>query len=414
MISRRRLHLAGLTLVVVLAAAPSGAQEECVQLPPGAVAWWPADGTLEDVVGGHDAQDLGWAFPVVFSPGRVGQAFDFDAFDTALVVQHDDALNFGPGDEYTLALWMRTRRVLNTAAAVLVSKWQGFSQPFPYEVRISATTGADNLGRVAGVCFDETSSAAAQTTQALDDETFHHLALVFRHPDLTIDNHVDGTLESSTTYPAPLGSLANPSDLHFGIRANPINPYSATNYRGLLDEIMIFDRALSACEIDAIHAAGEAGVCRGDSDSDGYADYEDNCPQDPNDPQTDTDGDGVGDECDCARLNPSHSVVPPEVCSLTLSRNGDVETLDWTSLTEISGSGTRYDVLRGYLDELPVGTGASELCVADDLDTPSFEDPFEPAPSEGVWYLVRAVSQCGQGSWGFTSSDVQRISPACP
>jgi hypothetical protein len=46
----------------------------------------------------------------------------------------------------------------------------------------------------------------------------------------------------------------------------------------------------------------------GDSDGDGVADSEDNCPSVPNPDQTDTDGDGVGDVCDrCLTVNKAGS-----------------------------------------------------------------------------------------------------------
>ncbi|MDX1390579.1 MAG: hypothetical protein R3344_15425, partial [Acidobacteriota bacterium] len=225
--------------------------------------------------------------------------------------------------------------------------------------------------------------------------------------------YTDAVLDVWRTYPQDLGGISNTDNLYFGQRGNGI---SSTDYDGLLDDIMIFDRALTACEIEEIYAAGAAGICQGDTDGDDWADYEDNCPLQEND-QTDSDLDGVGDECDCAALNPSHSVVPPEVCTLILDRDEashETARLSWSSVSSISGDGTRYDILRGFIDELPVGIGGSEECVHDDLDATETDDDFEPLPGQGVWYLVRAVSLCGQGSWGFTSSEFERISPACP
>ncbi len=48
-------------------------------------------------------------------------------------------------------------------------------------------------------------------------------------------------------------------NLHFGKRAD--GPFSENLYQGLIDEPSLYNRALSATEIAAIHAAGSAGKC---------------------------------------------------------------------------------------------------------------------------------------------------------
>ncbi len=407
-----RIRLLAIALLLAVAGPSARAQETCIDLPPGARAWWPADGTMEDVVGGHDAVDLGWAFSVEFSPGRVNEGFDFNAFDTGLKVLHSNDLNFDPTADYTLMFWMATDRFSQIGDAVLISKWRGFTQPFPYEVRLKHESTSPVLGRMVAVCWDETSTASVRTEKVLDDSAFHHVANVFSHSTMTLQHHIDGKLDSSASYTTPLTALANDHNLHFGIRMGTINPVSATNYRGMLDEIMIFDRALSTCEIAALHETGGEGVCRGDRDFDGLADYDDNCPDVANATQDDPDGDGVGSACDCAALNPAYGRVPPEVC-MGIVKEGQDARLSWAPLDAYGGAGTRYDVLTGMLHELPVGVGVSEQCIREDLDALEAIDSSIPPPGTGIWYLVRADSQCGNGTWGRTSSDVERISAIC-
>jgi hypothetical protein len=294
----------------------------------------------------------------------------------------------------------------------LVSKYRQWNLPYPYEIRMRARPLADpgpNAGTIYAQSHDETTYATARTSRVFDDDEFHHVSAVFHHSVKTIEVHADGALEAQSTYPQDLGVLAN-GDLWFGIRSNRTR---ATCYDGLLDDIMIFDRALSMCEIRRVYEAGSAGVCRGDGDVDGLMAYEDNCPDVANLDQADIDDDGHGDACDCSPLNPNYGVVPPEVCALIMEHNGGVTKLSWPSMATEGGAGVRYDVLRGYIDELPVGIGGSESCLENDLDALETEDSFTPAPGTAVWYLVRAGSQCGDGSWGFTDGDFERVSPAC-
>ncbi len=86
-----------------------------------------------------------------------------------------------------------------------------------------------------------------------------------------------------------------------------IPPGSRSRFQGRLDEVEIFNRALSASEIQAIFNAGSAGKCKQvlDEDEDGIPDSSDNCPNTPNPAQEDADGDGSGDACDnCPIPNP--------------------------------------------------------------------------------------------------------------
>jgi hypothetical protein len=66
-------------------------------------------------------------------------------------------------------------------------------------------------------------------------------------------------------------------------------------FEGLLDEVSIYNRALSDSEVlqgykKSLHGQGYTG--------DGVGDVCDNCPDVFNPDQADTDGDGIGDACD--------------------------------------------------------------------------------------------------------------------
>jgi hypothetical protein len=407
-VPRRRIRaLASLSTFAILASGAASAQE-CVQLPRGVISWWPGDEDRIDLIGGHDAVDAG-ATPSSFAPGRVGYAFDFQGFDTRLQVDHHPDLDFSLDDEFSIVFWMRTPRVNENGQLTIVNKWNG-SQATPYAYTVNITPDPQpRTGTVWAASWDGSTQPIARTDRVLDDDAFHHIAAVFRHPERRIEVHVDGSLDATRVYETDLTAIGNDDPLYFGMTS----VYSSTDYIGLLDEVMIFGRALSTCEIRSLYEAGGQGVCRGDVDEDGVADYEDNCPDAANELQDDVDLDGVGDTCDCSALNPAFGIVPPEVCALEVGADGDDDRLSWVPLAELSGSGTVYDVLSGRLDELPVGTGPSELCLQDDLGGSITHDSSVLDPGEGIWFLVRGDSLCGDGTWGDTSSGIARISPAC-
>ena len=126
----------------------------------------------------------------------------------------------------------------------------------------------------------------------------------------------------------------------------------------------------------------------------------------------DDDGDGLSAcEGDCAPADGSVFAVPDEIAGLMFA--GDKETLSWTSAAPSAGSGTVHDVVRGAVDELPVGTGPSEVCLAPGAGSTT-ADPDSPSVSETFWYLVRGRNACGVGGYGFESGGAERTSDACP
>ena len=138
-----------------------------------------------------------------------------------------------------------------------------------------------------------------------------------------------------------------------------------------------------------------------DSDHDGIGDA---C--DP-----DTDGDGVANVSDCAPLDPALKGIPAPITGLGLG--ADRVTLMWDSAAPSGGSATVHDVVRGKIENLPVG-GPGETCVASGIPETSGEDPGQPLRGRAYWYLVRGRNACGAGSYGTTSSGAPRISGACP
>ena len=104
---------------------------------------------------------------------------------------------------------------------------------------------------------------------------------------------------------------------------------------------------------------------------------------------------------DCAAADPGAWAQPVEVADLVLTKGGGTQ-LTWTGQDLLTGPGVRYEVAGGDLGELlSLGLAAATACILGDLNTPDYTDADpDPAPGDGVFYLVRAVNTCGDGGWG--------------
>ena len=102
------------------------------------------------------------------------------------------------------------------------------------------------------------------------------------------------------------------------------------------------------------------------------------------------------------------NVTPGETSNLTFA---DATSLSWTP---VSGSGVVHDLLRGRIEELPVGVSPGEVCLEPGISGSSATDATEPALGEAFWYLSRGSNACEVGTYGSDSSGGERISATCP
>ena len=189
---------------------------------------------------------------------------------------------------------------------------------------------------------------------------------------------------------------------------------SSGHFKGKIDELTVYTRALSPCEIAAIYQGNSSGKCKGDTDGDSIADPIDNCPVVANVNQLDTDGDLVGDACDCAYDDGGAFANPPEISNLVVS--SDRSTLRWCQ--PVAGTGTSYDVVSGLIATLPVTSDPYQVCAGNFVVVPSFQDVLVPDPGTGFWYVARARNYCHIGTYGFQTQHgtptVERLPDICP
>jgi len=137
----------------------------------------------------------------------------------------------------------------------------------------------------------------------LIDGGYHHLVLTLDRTSTTGGKiYVDGT-PTLTFNPTPVsGSLSNSAPFRIGV--HPETGYSGW-YKGVIDEVTVYRRALTNTEVTALFNAGSAGKCKVDFDADGLTDLQEQfLSTNPNDNDTDEDGLTDGDEVFVYKTNP--------------------------------------------------------------------------------------------------------------
>jgi hypothetical protein len=122
------------------------------------------------------------------------------------------------------------------------------------------------------------------------------------------------------------------------------------------------------------------------------------------------DGDACTTGDSCGGGTCAGAAIPPPAETTGVSVAADKVSYSWSAVA----SATRYDVVRGSLDALPVGPGGGDETCFGDLAGPSLVDGTIPDPGTGFWYLSRGEHVCGAGTFGQRSNGAQRLTTTCP
>jgi hypothetical protein len=256
-------------LVSFLHGVDSGAASntDCVPPPSDLVGWWPGDGNGDDLVGGND----GIISPgTAFAAGKVGQAFSFNGTSDYVTVP-DDGLG-SPLDgfsELTIDAWVNPDSIGwpdpesggNISAIVSkhdTTKANGVSYSllqFNGKLRfvVLQTINPDNK---VGVISDMDIPIGVWSHVAAVWRGGTDLELYWNGTEITATLFSEGstpTMTADNDVPVNIGRVESFSGTHVG---------PAAFFHGLIDEVEIFDRALSASEILAIYNAGSDGKCK--------------------------------------------------------------------------------------------------------------------------------------------------------
>ncbi|MDB6110726.1 MAG: hypothetical protein JWR69_2476 [Pedosphaera sp.] len=228
----------------------------CLPAPAGLVGWWPGDGNATNIAGTNQGTLQGGA--TTTTPGVVGSAFNFDG--TNAFVQIVNSIVLQPTN-LTIETWVRFSS-LNSAGSggspagdqYLVFKQNTRSGNFEGFDLSKTRVGASDVFRFlvsssAGVSVELHSSTLISTG------VWYHVAAARGSNFLQL--YVNGALERQTNiaFPQDYGNFP----LCFGTSGQPAWDHKL---KGNLDEVSLYNRALSSNEIAAIYAAGAAGKCK--------------------------------------------------------------------------------------------------------------------------------------------------------
>lgn len=204
----------------------------------------------------HDASPYGndgWnnGATVVRGGGRVGNAFAFDGHDAHVEVPHHPSLDVG--DAVTVAFWFKlTGQSSDNQYPRAVSKGQSTTTNGAYGVFIEDAGGDPTRIGLRFIDTDGTKHdvGGGNVLPNYDDGAWHHVAATYADADDVGTLWLDGRMHVERTIPGDVTIRSTDDPLHLG------DGNDARHLNGMLDEVRIYDRALSAEEVRALAAMG--------------------------------------------------------------------------------------------------------------------------------------------------------------
>lgn len=234
----------------------------CTAPPANMTAWFPLDetaGTSSADLAGVSNTGTHFNNPTPV-PGEVDGALNFDGVDDYVEAADHSELNFDTGD-FSIDAWITAdnvsgiRPIVEKRSALPTHGYSFFLYNGNLYLQLADASGTDDY------CTSAPTSSCTNygTAVFVADGNWHHVAVtVTRNDTAGIRFYVDGALAATENPASRPGSLTNSAPFRIGNKTIDGNSV----FKGTIDELELFNRALSDAEISSIWAAGSDGKCK--------------------------------------------------------------------------------------------------------------------------------------------------------
>jgi hypothetical protein len=211
-------------------------------LQNGLVGYWPFNGNANDLSGNSNNGTVNGTTLTTDRFGNANGAYGFNGSNW-IEIANANTLNLSNG---TLSLWFQSND--SGLQTLLAKNVYGTAQNENYEIQFSSTNTIDFLVKYNSNCTPALGWNIVSTPNNYVDASIHHLVCVI---DTNLTKiFVDGVLKNTLATPNASADICLNSPLFFG-RDYAVN--QLYNFKGKLDDIAIYNRALSPIEIAQLY-----------------------------------------------------------------------------------------------------------------------------------------------------------------
>ena len=235
--------------------APDGwsVEDFLVKTSPGLVGYWNFDegtGTsAADSSGNNNTGTL--TNGPAWVDGEIGKALSFDGVNDYVSV--GNVLDFNATQSFTISVWTKIPPTAKTGTAGRVLSKGGRDSSNPgYQLMEGGSDAGDELQLRLHDGVDFYMGLGTAVGSNIYDNVWHHSVYVIDRSSNLGREFVDGVLTVETDI-SSIGSLSNSSLFVIGARNQSLPPYTALFYTGLIDDVRVYNRALSAAEVAQLY-----------------------------------------------------------------------------------------------------------------------------------------------------------------
>jgi len=235
----------------------------CLAPPTNLVSWWQGESNALDSVGSNNGMTTNGAG---FAPGEVGRAFSFNGVNQYVRIPQSPSLNFS--NQVTVEFWMEAdhNNAMNSYQGLVISDFWGVeiangyaAGPLGVNFLISTDSGG---GGPSSYNYPDTATVNGGGA-VISAGIWHHVAGTYDGTKLQL--YIDGQPWGRPNYhTGAISPMLTNSFVTIGSEdGRTVCPgcVASRYFNGLIDEVCVYNRALSTNEILAIYNAGAAGKC---------------------------------------------------------------------------------------------------------------------------------------------------------
>ena len=177
--------------------------------------------------------------------GKYNYSLNFDGTDDVVRIPETASTDFGATtDSFTVSAWGKTTASYSNAAYLVAKDDQVGAYTFALYLNIS--------GKAGFAIYDGTNNPFLFGSTALNDGNWHHLVGVRDVASDSLILYVDGKQVNSTT-DTTTATVATNDDVSIG---NGGTSYTSRGFNGQVDDVKIFNYALTAAQVKALYNNG--------------------------------------------------------------------------------------------------------------------------------------------------------------
>jgi len=222
----------------------------CAPVPSGLVAWYRAETNANDQTTVNNGSIVG---SLGFAAGEVNQAFNFTN-SGYVSISSSSNLNVGASSGFTIEGWIKPSSIATQQPLVEWTDGVGIGVHFWISVGSGSPGGA---GCLFANIFDtnNTSHLMYSPANLVSSNYLQHVALTYDKASGVAVMYLNGDVVATST----LGTFVPHTT--YNVFLGKRTAGGTVNYLGLMDEMSIYNRALTQCELQPIFYVGPEGKC---------------------------------------------------------------------------------------------------------------------------------------------------------